>query len=83
MNINKFKDHPITQKVMELTYIAGSYIINPDSIPEIEVLGWIDQYPVMGIVHHLDAKVFFICDLNCFKKVSQPFTKNLFDWAFD
>ena len=38
--------------------------------------------PVMGILHHPTAKIFFIGDMNGIEQLPQPFTKNLVNWLF-
>ena len=38
--------------------------------------------PVMGILHHPTAKIFFIGDINGLEETPQPLTNNLINWAF-
>jgi hypothetical protein len=39
--------------------------------------------PVMGTLHHQNAKIFFLCDINGIETLTQPFVSNLVDWAFE
>lgn len=38
--------------------------------------------PVMGILHHPNARIFFTGELNGMEQVPRPFTENLVKWAF-
>ncbi len=87
--ISYFAEHPVTNGVYSIPFIAGSVVSNPDP-QKVSLLGSLAPAPgeegftkgVMGIVHHPRSKIFFIGDINGLETVPQPFTKNLIDWLF-
>lgn len=77
-----FADHPITDDVDGLPYIAGAYAVSSGTTG-VEFLGWLaDGQPVMGVVTGLPGKVFFLGDTNVLERVPQPLVDNLIAWGF-
>ncbi len=87
--IEQFADHQITKNVPPLFYNAGSVILDIESNPSIEVLGWLSDVEqsngiaAMGILNHPTSKIFFIGDINGLELMPQPLVRNLVKWAFD
>jgi hypothetical protein len=80
--VSQFSDHLITRGMGPLPYIAGAVVGNAAANPDIEILGWLATgQPVMGILKHPTAKIFFLGELNGIEGVPQPFVDNLIDWA--
>jgi hypothetical protein len=84
--ITQFVQHPVTNSVSSLSYIAGSVIIDPDA-DKISTLGALSisssqQVTTMGILKHSRSKIFFIGDGNGLEQLPQPFTDNLVKWLF-
>lgn len=77
-----FADHPITDDVDGLPYIAGAYAVSSGTTG-VEFLGWLaDGQPVMGVVTGLPSRVFFLGDTNVLEGVPQPLVENLIAWGF-
>ncbi len=84
-SVDHFSAHSITAGARPFYYNAGSAVINSNS-PAITVLGRIggpSGLPVMGILQHPQAKIFFIGEINGLHTVPQPFTSQLFKWLFN
>jgi len=81
--IVSFAEHPITQDVEVVGFNMGSMLQAP--LPAgITVLGWLDSgQPVMGVVAHPKAKIFFLGDTNELEQVPQPLVDNLLRWGFE
>ena len=73
------KDHPAQVRLDSM----GSMLQAP--LPAgITVLGWLDSgQPVMGVVAHPKAKIFFLGDTNELEQVPQPLVDNLLRWGFE
>lgn len=82
--VAKFFPHPITAGVNSINYIAGSSLSGIIKSDKITVLGWLNtnNAPVMGILQHPKARIFFIGDINGLEQVPQPFVSNLVKWLF-
>lgn len=80
-------NHPTIAGVTSLPYSAGSELVTYNK-NNVTILGVIHSAnaeagkPVMGILHHPKAKIFFIGDVNGIEIVPQPFTQNLITWLF-
>jgi hypothetical protein len=79
--VTDFADHPITEGVVSVPYIAGSALLEFDP-SRVTVLGRLDGLPVMGLLHGYAAKVFFMGDNNSLETVPQPLVANLMAWGF-
>ena len=86
--ITPTSNHPTTEAVSSISYIAGSVINQPDPA-WMTILGYVGKtatqpgYAAMGILHHPKAKIFFIGDVNGIEQIPQPFTNNLVTWLFE
>lgn len=75
--VTTFAEHPITEGVEELAFIAGSSL-GSATVSGVEVLGWLDTgEPVMGVVSHPKGRIFFLGDTNGLEEVPQPLVDNL------
>lgn len=80
-DITDFATHPITEGVVKIPYIAGSFLTD-ESNPAVQVLGRLQTKAVMGLLTGREAKVFFIGDVNGIEQVPQPFVDRLLAWGF-
>ena len=80
--VTTFAAHPITSGVVPLLYNAGATVAAgyPSTV---HILGWLSTgEPVMGVVDHGTANIFFIGDVNGIESVPQPLVDNLINWGF-
>jgi len=79
--VTDLADHPITEGVASVPYIAGSALTAFDP-SRVTVLGRLDGLPVMGLLHGYAAKIFFMGDTNSLETVPQPLVAKLMAWGF-
>ena len=80
--ITNFTAHPLTTGVVNVPFLAGSYLAGGPN-PAIQVLGRLPTGEgVMGVLAKGNAKVFFIGDVNGIQLVPQPLVQNLVAWGF-
>lgn len=81
-SVTTFDDHPITQGVDSLFYVAGAYAVAKD-VGAVQFLGWLaNGKPVMGVSTATAARTFFLGDTNLLEHLPQPLLDNLIRWAF-
>ena len=83
-NVTKFTAHPITTGVTNYDFMAGSIVANATKNSNMTVLGWLgrNDYPVMGILHHPTARIFFLGEMNGLEQVPQPLSANIIKWLY-
>ena len=75
-----FEPHELTEGVGRIKYDAGSVLIGYDPERTL-ILGRLpDESPVMGLLDHPTARIFFTGDTNGLLPLPQPFTDNLVRW---
>jgi len=84
-NADRYASDPITNAATSFYYNAGSIVMNENTNPDIQVLGWLNNdpgLPIMGVLKHPFAKIFFIGDANGIEGLPQPLTNNIMAWLF-
>lgn len=80
--VTEFAAHPITSGVGPLFYNGGA-IVDAGYPSTVHILGWLSTgEPVMGVVDHGVANVFFLGEVNGIESVPQPLVDNLIYWGF-
>ena len=79
--IANFKEHQITANLNSIDYVAGSVVTNVNE--QMEILGWVENQPVMGVMERANSRIFFIGDMNGIEDQPQPFINNLISWMGD
>jgi len=84
-HVDSFAVNPVTTGGTSYYYNAGSVVKNTRSNADIEILGWLDHdatKPVLGILHHPKAKIFFTGDINGLETVPQPLSARIYEWLY-
>lgn len=80
--VTEFAAHPITNGMVPLFYNAGA-VVEAGYPSTVHILGWLSTgEPVMGVVDHGTANIFFLGEVNGIESVPQPLVDNLISWGF-